>query len=141
MRVSDIRTTDTGLLVLHVRKGKGGKARDVPLSKRAVAQVEALLAETERALGRDSSYLFQSRRGGGRLATGRVRQILIDARSAAGITKRVSAHAFRHTAAVRWIRRGGINEVAAILGHESTATTSLYLKHAEMDDLAKIVDA
>ena len=47
----------------------------------------------------------------------------------AGIERRVFPHLIRHTTASDGLNRGmGIEEVQAILGHESIATTMIYAK-------------
>ncbi len=50
--------------------------------------------------------------------------------------KRVTPHALRHSFAVRQAR-GGLapHEVQELLGHASLSTTTLYLRHVELDKL------
>lgn len=139
IQLTDFEQTDSGTIVLKVRHGKGNKVRNVPLSSRATALLDEYLRAGERQLGADE-YLFESRQGG-RLDTSRMRQIMIKARRAAGINKKISPHKLRHKAAVRWVRKSGnVNAVRELLGHESVATTTRYVKHIELDELVEVVN-
>lgn len=142
LRLQDFRTTETGVFYVYVRHGKGKKSREVPLSRKARECVETYLAEAGRALGQSSAILFQSREGDGRLDTSRFRQILIEARRAAGISKAISPHSLRHTAAMRWLRASGrdLNAVRRLLGHTSLETTKRYVDHLSLEELARVVD-
>ena len=140
VKVSDIFVGDTGRLFLRIRHGKGDKPRSVPLSGREVECLNSVLSSAGKAIGRDDSYLFESRNGG-RMDTSRVRQILIAARKKAGIAKPVSAHSLRHTLAIRWLRHSNnVNGVSKLLGHASLTTTTRYLDHIQLDELVDIVD-
>ena len=93
MRVEDI---DSERMVIHIRKGKGGKDRDVPLCPR--------LLETLRKYWRwkkPRTWLFpgQPRAEGNHLTDKAVWHVCQDAAQHAGIKKRVSPHMLRHTSA------------------------------------------
>jgi integrase/recombinase XerD len=137
-QVTDVHANDSNVPYLRVRHGKRNKMRDVPLSERAMGAVRALLEDTDRTM-QSRGYLLLSRTGE-RLTTSRVRQVLIDARQGAGLSKEISAHSFRHTAATTWLRKGAkINDVAHLLGHSSLEATKRYVDHVELDELARIV--
>ncbi len=59
----------------------------------------------------------------------------------AGIDKKVTPHSLRHTFAIILMENGvPLNKIQAILGHESIATTSIYLKVlAEGESLPEII--
>jgi integrase/recombinase XerD len=93
LKVEDI---DSARMVLHIRKGKGGKDRDVPLCPR--------LLETLREYWRwkkPKTWLFpgQPRAEGKRLTDKAVWYVCQDAARHAGIKKRVSPHMLRHASA------------------------------------------
>jgi integrase/recombinase XerC len=138
VKLTDFDRTDTGIIILRVRHGKGNKSRTVPVSSVAAALLDAYLKADGRRLGVDE-YLFMSRQGG-RMDNSRMRQIMINARRAAGI-ENVSPHKLRHKAAVRWVRHSkNINAVSELLGHASIATTTRYVRHIAVDELAEVVN-
>jgi integrase/recombinase XerD len=55
--------------------------------------------------------------------------------AAAGITRRIHPHLFRHTFAAVYVRKGGdIYRLSRILGHTQISTTQLYLRSLGVDD-------
>ena len=130
-RVSELvqmRVEDVGLVerVIVVRRGKGGKRREVPI-RRELAQLLQLHLGSRRA-----GPLFTSRQKGSGpmpyvLTRQRVGQIIREVARAAGITKRVYPHLLRHTMATRLLTLGmEITDVQRFLGHEDLATTRRY---------------
>jgi integrase len=139
LKLSDFGETDSGIMYVNVTHGKGNKSRKVPLSKRGQVCLADYLKETDRSLG-DQDTLFTSRKGDS-INTSRVRQILIQARKVAKIKTPISPHSLRHTAAMRWYRQSqNLIAVAELLGHASTKTTEIYLKHVKLDELAAVVN-
>jgi integrase/recombinase XerD len=116
----------------HVRcLGKGRKERATPLTKPAVAVLTAWL---KRQGGNESTFLFPSARGGGRLSADAAQQLVTRhvqvARNACPslAKKRVTPHVLRHTAAMELLQAGVDRSLIAIwLGHESVETTQIYL--------------
>jgi integrase len=141
IRLTDFAETDSGVFYVRIVKGKGGKVRDVPLSRRAVEALKAFNAETGRRFG-DDAYVFTHHDGTGkRMTTARARQLFARSVRRANLDKRASWHALRHSAALRWLRKGGsTTHVQTLLGHSSPATTARYLKHLAIDELAALVD-
>jgi len=128
----EIGDIDSGRMVLRVRKGKGGKDRDVPLPS-STLEVLREYWKTHRnpqlifpALGRGGR--------GGRTANGPMgdgsvqavlRRILAEI---PGIRKRVTIHTLRHSYATHLIEAGvNIRLVQQYLGHASLVTTMIYL--------------
>ena len=115
--------------------GKGRKNRTTPLTVATATVLESYLRERTTRPGRT---LFPSLHGGA-LSADAVQQRLAlhvtraaaSGRALAG--KHVTVHTLRHTAAMRFLEAGVDTAVIALwLGHESIATTSVYL-HADMN--------
>lgn len=106
--------------------GKGAKERRIPIVSRD-------LVRSVRKYAKDIS-------DGGRLfdMTARnVRKLVAAIGKRAGLHKPLHPHALRHTAATLYLRKGvNLESVRRILGHESLATTQLYLQLTD-DDVAE----
>jgi len=135
LRLSEITSLDREDLVFgggaHVRcEGKGRKERCTPLAKQTAAALKAWLKEPARG---DSGALFPTVRGR-RLSADAV-QYLVAKHTAVARPKcptlkhkRVSPHLLRHTAAMELLQSGVDPSVIALwLGHDSVATTQIYL--------------
>jgi len=123
LRVEDVSLAER---VVVIRRGKGGKRREVPI-RRELAQLLRLHLGSRR-----TGPLFPSRQKGTGttphvLTRQRVGQIVREVARAAAITKRVYPHLLRHTMATRLLALGmEITDVQRFLGHEDIATTRLY---------------
>ncbi len=109
--------------------GKGSKERLVPLSASAVNELTAWLAEREsyHVKAGHESYVFLNRLGR-RLTRVMVFYIVRDLASAAGIRKEISPHTLRHSFATALLEGGAnLRAIQQMLGHESIATTEIYL--------------
>lgn len=105
--------------IVHVREGKGGKPRQVPLTPPAV-EVLASLGE-----GRAEGAVFRNSRGG-RLSDRSMRRIVRKLGLKAGIGG-VHPHAFRHAFATHLLDGGAdLRAVQEMLGHRSLSTTQRY---------------
>lgn len=117
---------DASLLIVE---GKGSKQRMVPMSpasteliRRYLPQRAALDIKPE---GQD--VIFLNRRGRP-LSRVMVFYIIRDLAALAGITKKVSPHTLRHSFATHLLEGGAnLRAIQEMLGHESIATTELYL--------------
>jgi integrase/recombinase XerD len=139
LRLSEITSLCREDLVLgvgaHVRcQGKGRKERCTPLTTHTGAVMKAWLKEPARG---NSGVLFPSVHGG-RLSSDAVRYLLAKhttvarRRCPALKHKRVSPHVLRHSAAMELLQAGvDLSVIALWLGHESVATTQIYL-HAHL---------
>lgn len=124
-RLSRLSLDDALLIV----EGKGSKQRLVPLSPAAVDLIREYLPERARlnikAAGQD--IIFLNRRGAP-LTRVMVFYIIRDLAAAAGITKTVNPHTLRHSFATHLLEGGAnLRAIQELLGHESIATTELYL--------------
>ena len=108
--------------------GKGDKERLVPVSGRALKEIDLYLPDRN-AMAIDpgqEDILFLNRRG--RMLT-RVMlfTIIKELAKAAGIHKTVSPHTFRHSFATHLVEGGAdLRAVQEMLGHESITTTEIY---------------
>jgi integrase/recombinase XerD len=121
--------------------GKGGKERLVPMGQSAKAQVQSYIAGARNQLPTikrgDEDIVFLNRRGG-RLTRVMVFLIVKELTEAAGISKNVSPHTFRHSFATHLIEGGAdLRAVQEMLGHESITTTEIYL-HLDRDYLSEV---
>ena len=114
--------------------GKGRKERATPLTPATAAVLRNWLAERG---GTGTDPLFPSRRGA-RLSHDAAERLLTKHAAAAARTcpsiaaKNVTPHVLRHSAAMSLLHAGvDITVIALWLGHESPATTRVYL-HADM---------
>ena len=125
LRFSDLYLKDEFIRVL----GKGGKQRLVPISSRAIAEIEYYLAERETIKIKPGceEYLFLSFRRGRPLSRITVFHFIKELVLAAGIKKNISPHTFRHSFATHLLEGGAnLRVIQAMLGHESISTTEIY---------------
>ena len=124
LKVTDI---DSQRMVIHIKQGKGGKDRDVPLSPK--------LLETLREYWlwkNPQKYLFpgEARRGsnGEHLTPKAVYHACTGAARRAGIQKRVGPHTLRHSFATHLLESGAdLRTIQLLLGHASLNHTIIYL--------------
>lgn len=145
LRVSealDLRPDDFDLssMEVFVRRGKGGKARRVRTGPDAVIAVSYWLQVRARLNLPPNAPLFCTLRGT-RLYTSYVRATIQRLARGAGWTKRAHPHGFRHTFAVNLARSGvPVVVIQRQLGHETLATTSIYLTSITASDIAEAMD-
>jgi integrase/recombinase XerD len=102
LRLDDV---DVGGGTLVVRRGKGGRGRLVPFSAQTSRALDRYLRLRRGHVLADTPALWLGERSQGLHYAGLYRALAKRAR-AAGI-KRFSPHQLRHTAAHRWLERGG----------------------------------
>jgi site-specific recombinase XerD len=123
LRAADI---DSGRGLIHVREGKGGKAREVMLSERLLG----LLREYWRIVRPPDEWLFPSNGSAHRHVHDRtVRTALYQAARAARLKKRVTPHLLRHTFATHLLETGvDMRTIQLLLGHSSFKSTQRYAR-------------
>jgi integrase/recombinase XerD len=107
--------------------GKGNKQRLVPISKKALKEIDIYKIDRDR-LSRiyDENVVFLNRRGR-KLTRAMIFTIIRDLAGKAGIMKKISPHTFRHSFATHMIEAGAdLRAVQEMLGHESILTTEIY---------------
>ncbi len=140
LRVSELVTLPAGALredaPLVLVRGKGGKERLVPLSRRAreaAGLAREGLADRARGRPRAGRFLLPSRSANGHLTRQSVALLLKEAALAAGLDPaRVSPHVLRHSFATHLLSRGAdLRSLQALLGHADIATTQIYTRVLE----------
>ena len=124
LRLSDLFFNDGFIRVI----GKGDKQRLVPISETARHRIEEYLLQrqTMQTDARDADIVFLNNKGRG-LTRVMIFHIIKKAALAAGITKTISPHTFRHSFATHLLEGGAsIRQVQEMLGHESILTTEIY---------------
>jgi integrase/recombinase XerD len=122
---------------VRVHRGKGGKDRVVPLGKTAAAYLKEYLEEVRAKWARnqrEERALFLGEHWKRPLNKQLVSRLVREYARAAGIVKRVTAHALRHTCATHLVA-GGADLVYAqrLLGHRDLTTTQVYVRVAGRD--------
>jgi len=108
--------------------GKGDKERLVPISNRALDELNAWFADRNamRIKAGEEDYVFLNRRG---VHLTRTMILIMIKRQAvaAGITKTISPHTLRHSFATALLEGGAdLIAIQAMMGHEDIATTEIY---------------
>ena len=140
LRVSELvnlKLTDLYLTEQYVRVfGKGSKERLVPISPRAIRELELWFMDRNQMVIKpgEEDYVFLNRRG---THLTRVMILIMIKRQAevAGIAKTISPHTLRHSFATALLEGGAdLRAIQALLGHESIGTTEIYT-HIDMSTL------
>lgn len=133
LRVSELcglKMSDLYLKEQFIRvTGKGDKQRLVPVSSRAIAELEAYFEDRNRIEIKRGyeDYVFISERLKKPLSRITVFHIIKELAENAGIKKSVSPHTFRHSFATHLLEGGAnLRVIQAMLGHESISTTEIY---------------
>jgi site-specific recombinase XerD len=124
LRTEDI---DKERMVIHIRQGKGGKDRDVPLSPKLLEQLRTYY----RSLKVKTGWVFpslQKRHKGEPMTDKTVWHACEFAARRAGITKHVHPHTLRHSFATHLFDGGAdLPVVQTLLGHADPRDTMIYL--------------
>ena len=124
LRLSDLFLDDGYVRVM----GKGSKERLVPISQRAIHELELWFCDRNLMTIKpgEEDYVFLNRRGAHLTRT----MILIMVKrqaEAAGIQKTISPHTLRHSFATALLEGGAdLRVIQAMLGHEDIGTTEIY---------------
>jgi integrase/recombinase XerD len=140
LRKLTLQDIDTEERILRVVMGKGGKDRNVPLTRAAAAAIEGYLLDVRPKLrgARRSALLFMSPRGGV-LHAAAANAIVHAWAKKAGIKRTITCHTFRHSVATHLLKGGAdIRHIQALLGHASLQTTERYT-HVEVSDLMEVI--
>lgn len=125
LQISNIFRKDGYIKVV----GKGNKERLVPISDKALAEINNYLPDRHSLPmidKKDADILYLNRRGR-RLSRVMVFIIIKDLAELVKITKKISPHTFRHSFATHLVEGGAdLRAVQEMLGHESIITTEIY---------------
>lgn len=136
LKFSDIFTQERFVRVM----GKGAKERLVPISERALHEIEMYMPwrKSLKIKNGEEDYVFLNRRGA---HLTRVMILIMLKRQAeeAGLQKVISPHTLRHSFATALLEGGAdLRVIQALLGHESIGTTEIYT-HLSMQTLREEV--
>ncbi|MBZ2170319.1 tyrosine recombinase XerC [Marinobacter sp. F4216] len=119
--------------------GKGGKERDLPVGRKAVAAIQAWLPVRAGLTGDAEPALFVSQRGD-RLSHRSIQSRLSRWGVLKGADQRLHPHMLRHSFASHMLESSGdLRAVQELLGHADIATTQVYT-HLDFQHLAQVYD-
>lgn len=123
-------------------KGKGSHERFLPVTEAVASALDRYLAETGRVAGPlIRSYVKPWAGVEARTISGLVRRWMRDAGVKGQAWDGVSAHALRHSAASDVLDRcHDVTIVQAMLGHQNAATTSRYLRRANLGKMREAME-
>jgi integrase/recombinase XerD len=123
-RLLEISDIDFAQRVIHVRRGKGGLDRLVPLDLKLYS-----LLRSYYAYERPPKPMMFANNEGGPLCLETVRRALLCASAAAGIGKVVTPHMLRHSFATNLLEHGtDLRTIQVVLGHRSIQSTTVYTR-------------
>ena len=124
---------------LHILEGKGKKDRDVPIQSDLLDLLQIYIKSNR---GQTAPYykydpIFLNK-GGKKLTTRRIGQIVSYHAKRSGIKKHIHPHTFRHSFAMH-SKKCNIDTktLQQVLGHESIQTTEVYLNHLQSKEEVK----
>ena len=123
-------------------RGKGDKQRLVPISSKAIKEINYYLIDRNRLKIQKGfeDTLFLNRRGS-KLTRVMVFLIIKEQAEIAGIRKKISPHTLRHSFATHLLEGGAnLRAIQMMLGHESITTTEIYT-HIDSEFLRKEIIA
>jgi len=122
-RCLQIRDIDSDRMQVHVRGGKGGKDRYVPLPSRCLDLLRVYWSR-ERP---PRPWLFPVRQGGRPIDSGTVQKAFRGALRESRVNKAASVHTLRHSYATHLVEAGlALHLIQQLLGHKSPTTTVIY---------------
>ena len=129
MKISDIDFHERNAKVI----GKGNKERTVYFSFKAMHHLNKYLNTRKGPLKKNSDYLFIGlRRPFNKLTNRSIERIVDKIESRSNLSKSLTPHVFRHTAATLMMDNGAdLVDVQHILGHENPSTTLVYASVSE----------
>jgi site-specific recombinase XerD len=124
----DLGDVDFEQEIVHVRRGKGGKERVVPLGEEAALWLAHYLRNARPALARGANDAFFLSARGRRLDTSTLRRVV------------PHPHRLRHAFATHLLDGGAdLRTIQELLGHSSLSTTQVY-SHIDPRHLRRVYD-
>jgi site-specific recombinase XerD len=125
----DLADVDFEQELVHVRSGKGGKDRVVPLGEEAADWVARYLRDARPQLARGANDALFVSATGKRLDTSTLRRLV------------PHPHRLRHAFATHLLEGGAdLRTIQELLGHSSLSTTQVY-SHVDARRLRKVYDS
>jgi len=109
-------------------EGKGSKQRLVPISPRAIRELQLYFIDRNQATIQKGceDFVFISRRGKN-ISRIMVFHFIKELAESIGLKKNISPHTFRHSFATHLLKGGAnLRAIQCMLGHESIGTTEIY---------------
>jgi site-specific recombinase XerD len=131
-----VKHVDSAQKIIRIEQSKGRKDRNVMLSPETLDLLrqwwKVRPSRHDAGTPVQERWLFPSRKTGGKpITTRQLSRLFHEATEAAGIKKRVSLHALRHSFATHLLERGtDIRVIQALLGHDKLDTTARYTRVA-----------
>lgn len=136
LHLGDLELNARPYPLLHVRLGKGMRARTLALEKKAVQALKNYLAQRGHSL---TEAVFLNYTGEAISERG-VRKVVAKYVRAAGISKKVSPHSLRHTFATQKAEKGvSTYQLQEWLGHSNLNTTQIYV-HLSKQSGGKVME-
>jgi integrase/recombinase XerD len=130
-----VKHIDSSQKIIRVEQSKGRKDRNVMLSPEMLELLrqwwKARPSRHDGTTPPQERWLFPGRKPGKPMTTRQLNRLFHEAAGAAGIKKRVTLHALRHSFATHLLERGtDIRIIQALLGHDKLDTTARYTRVA-----------
>ena len=125
----NVKTRDIDLIrkTVHVRNGKGGYDRFVPISDDFIRGYTKYLSTHDII-----EFVFPGQVNTSGMSTSAMQHALRTARNKAGIIKKISMHNMRHSYAVHFLEdTGDLLKLKQYLGHRDIKNTMGYLKYVQ----------
>ena len=143
LRLSELTSLDLGDIdteegMMRVT-GKGRKARDLPVGRKALAALANWMSVREQWLQGEETALFLSRRGR-RISSRSVQDRLKKLAAKNGLGRNCYPHMLRHSFASHMLESSGdLRAVQELLGHTDIGTTQIYT-HLDFQHLARVYE-
>ncbi len=137
LKITDIYEKDEFIRVV----GKGNKERLVPISERAIKEINIYVNSIRNKLKieKDCNDIIFLNRRGKKLSRVYIFLVIKEMALKAGIKKNISPHTLRHSFATSLVEAGAdLRSVQQMLGHESITTTEIYT-HISKDYLHEVI--
>jgi integrase/recombinase XerD len=121
--------------------GKGKKERLVPISEKAIREIENYFIQSRNHLhpSKSAENIVFLNRNGKKLTRVMIFTIVKTLALKAGLRKQISPHTFRHSFATHLVEGGAdLRAVQEMLGHESILTTEIYT-HIDREYLRDVI--
>ena len=137
LKITDVYVADEFIRVV----GKGNKERLVPISEKALKEIDIYVNSVRNKLTIDkdcNDIIFLNRRGK-KLSRVYIFLVIKEMALKAGIKKNISPHTLRHSFATSLVEAGAdLRSVQQMLGHESITTTEIYT-HISKEYLHEVI--
>jgi len=135
-----LRDIDLQNQQLRVRRGKGKKARELPIGSKAVTALQNWLQVRPQLCQSEEPALFVSSRGGRRLGDRGIQLRLQRWCRQKGVSEHLHPHMLRHSFASHLLESSqDLRAVQELLGHSNISTTQIYT-HLDFQHLADVYD-